>query len=59
MENEIKVQNEFTMAISCKAILAVVVDYIDRRLQNTSPYSARGKPTKLEIQRINVSIVFT
>lgn len=52
-------QNEFTMAISCKAILAVVVDYIDRRLQNTSPYSARGKPTKLEIQRINVSIVFT
>lgn len=52
-------QNEFTMAISCKPILAVVVDYVDRRLQKGSPYSARGKPTKLEIQRINVSIVFT
>lgn len=47
------------MAISCKAILAAIVDYVDRRLQKGSPYSARGKPTKLEIRGINVSIVFT
>lgn len=30
-------QNEFTMAISCKSILAAIVDYVDRRLQKGSP----------------------
>lgn len=34
-----------------------MIDYVGRRLQKGSPYSATGKAIKLEKQGINVSIV--